>query len=137
MTDGNRKIAMVALLAALALRGCVSGGVVPAVGPRSVVLVYESADNTPEFAAMVLDLRDGEAAKYLTEKKHSLTVIDRDAPDPNGDRSKLLAKWQSEITETPIVLVLDQGRTKLVGKAPIDKNGPSSAVVDVVKRYGG
>lgn len=139
MNDSNRKLAIVGLLVVLLLRGgC--GGVLPSAasaGPRSVVLVYESSDNTPAFARLVLDLRDGEAAKYLAEKNHTLTVIDRDAPDPNGDRSKLLAKWSNEIGETPVVLVLDSTGAKLVGKGPIDKNGAASAVIDIVKKNGG
>lgn len=138
MTDNQRKLGLVVLLAVLLLRGgCDGVGISVGSGPRDVLLVYESADNSPAFARLVLDLRDGAAAKYLAEKKHALTIIDRDTPDPNGDRAKVLAKWQAELAETPVVLVIDKASGKLAGKSGFDRNGTSDAVLDIVKRYGG
>lgn len=109
----------------------------PTVGQRELILFYESGDNTPAFSRLILDLRDGTAAKYFAERKHTLTILDDDTPDPNGQRAKVIEKWQAEITGTPILLVVDKATGALVGKKVLGDDATGVTVVDIVKQFGG
>ena len=68
--------------------------VVPAAGPRQLLVVRETADTTPEFGRYLTELRAGETAKYLKEKKHTLEILDQNGKDENGQPAAELVKYQ-------------------------------------------
>lgn len=47
-------------------------------GPRHLVIVRESADDTPQIARTLTNLRQGTIAKQLADAGHKLTILDDD-----------------------------------------------------------
>lgn len=50
----------------------------PANGPRHVVVLREASNQSPEASGAMVLLQTGERAKYLTDHKHKLSVLDDD-----------------------------------------------------------
>ncbi|GIV49777.1 MAG: hypothetical protein KatS3mg038_0298 [Candidatus Kapaibacterium sp.] len=58
----------------------------PVAGPRWIAIIHESAQATPEWARLVVELRkeDSEAARYLAAKGHALQILDQRPADGEG-----------------------------------------------------
>jgi hypothetical protein len=111
--------------------------VVPEVeGPRKVLIVNETLDRTPEVAAIFTQLRAGESAKYLADKKHELLILDDDASTPDGKAVELLDKHRDAFAATglPCVLVIHpDGRVLGAAKLPQTADG----VIEFLRQHGG
>ena len=100
-------------------------------GPRDVLIVHESAKDTPPFGRLASTLREGTVADYLKSKGHNLLIQDPD------DGSPIIKQWQAEITGAtlPIVIVSDKG--KLISKDALAADATAQTVLDLVKKAGG
>lgn len=74
----------------------------PTPGPKWILIVHETADTTPEIARLIVNLRTGDNAKYITENKHRLWILDDDL-DP---------KWAQAVgtTKLPAIVIADPQR---------------------------
>lgn len=92
-------------------------------GPRDATIYYESQAKTPAFNQMVVALRNGEPAKYLSEKGTDLEILDvtqSPQPDPTLALPSLyVTAGESVLYKTTITDV----------KAPV--------VLEAIKAHGG
>lgn len=118
-------------------------GPAPIAGQRQLLVVYESGNRSPAQARLHTDMRDGAVFKYITEKKHSLLILDTDTPDQTGQKAAILAKFGSDITTMPIMLALDSTGTTVIDKLPLapasDVNASVSSqdVITFIQKTGG
>ncbi len=100
----------------------------PNPGKRKLVIVRESAQQSPELARVITALRAGAEAKYLKEHGHLLSVYDDD---------ELSADWQALISGVtlPAVFYVDPVTNVLLDKSPVPAK--ASAVIDTLKANGG
>ena len=95
------------------------------------MIIRESKAKTPDQSALEINLRTGEPAKYLSEKKHSLYVLD---PDAKG-----IDTWRKHFTgeKLPIVLVCSGPLDNLtvLAKAPLPSD--TAGVLALLKANGG
>lgn len=102
------------------------------VGVRSVLIVRETEDTTPEQARLATALRTGTHAEYLKTKGHSLRILDDDAVNENGQPVAELAKYKPfSIPELLIISPPD----KLLHRGPLPKT--ADEVMSRLKEHGG
>jgi hypothetical protein len=106
----------------------------PAVsGPRTVVILHETAEVTPELSQAFVALRSGDNASYLKSKNHSLLILDDDAVTTGGQPFPLIASLKGEGVPLPATFVLD-GK-KVVAKSQL--TGGAAQVMELLKGAGG
>lgn len=104
-------------------------------GQRTVVIIRETADSTPELARMIVSLRAGTQAKYLADKGHPLLILDDDAVDQAGKPAAIVEKLRPHFKDIklPALLILDGER--VVNNEPLPPT--ADAVIEAVKKAGG
>lgn len=97
-------------------------------GPRHLVIVRESADDTPDVARLLTNLREGAIAQQLAAAGHRVTILDDDDRDAAGQPVPVLEAYKP--FTLPELLVLTQ-QDKLVRRLKL----PDSAtqVVEAAK----
>jgi hypothetical protein len=111
--------------------GLLDGVVGPSAGPRIVMVVHETADDTPAVANQIALLRIGAHEAYLRDKQHTLDVLDDDKVGPDGQPPALLAKCKPYAM--PEVLVIAPP-DKLLARQPFTT---ANAAMDLLKKNGG
>ena len=108
----------------------------PPPGPRTVSVVYESTDDTPQFALATQRLQS-----YCNKNGHKYSRTDDDAQDPHGNRPQWLLGYLKHAKDAglklPFVVTaasLDGGGTKYwYDPFPLD----SERAIAIVKAHGG
>ena len=109
------------------------GTVISAPGPRTVLIVRESAATTPVLARTLTALRDGASAAYLKEKGHSLLILDKDSIGPDGSPATVVEKWKP-FNQLPELLIISPPDKLLHrGKLPESADG----VLQILNANGG
>lgn len=105
----------------------------PSAGKRVALIVRETADATPEMAAMLIALRNGENAAYFKEKGHKLYVLDDDLTTPLADQ------WRPHYAglTLPALLIAEEknGALSVISKQPCPPS--PQAVIEAIKANGG
>lgn len=142
MSDKARKGIAVGLFV-VALAACVwpfVGGGSLVVGEHRIhgVCVRETAVATAQTERTVVALRNGAAADYLTSKQHKLDILDVDAIEPDGGKSKLVARAVADAGELPppVLVLYDAESGELLRKAAVDLSS-ADAVIEQFKKAGG
>ena len=124
---------LITAMAVLLVWSRLQGGGVPFVpevtpGTRAVVILHESADQTPEFGALIVELRrkGGTAQSYLAGKGHSLYILDDDLPN----------KWQLAPRQVPALFILDDTENVLFEQA-IPATYTADQVIERLRENGG
>lgn len=145
MSDVTRRRFGIGLLVAGLVIGLVHFGVVPLPdggrirttgGPLAIAVVLESKDATPAVGLTIVGLRDGDNAKAIAAKGHTVDVIDDDETNAAGEPSERLKHWLPIVSTAPrpTLAITDQrGKVLAVEKLPATVTG----VMDVVRRVGG
>lgn len=76
-------------------------------GPRTVVVLHETEETTPELSQAFISLRTGENAGYMAAKKHKLLILDDDAKGVDGAPVPLIAKLATEGVGLPAAFILN------------------------------
>lgn len=98
-------------------------------GPRTVLIVRESATDSPSDARMFASLQAGQAHQYLKSKGHSAYVLDDD--DPLG------AKWVAALgIALPAAAILDD-KGVVVFKFSLANGATADELLAVLKSKGG
>lgn len=132
---------LVVLIALLAWR--VTGGELPTPGPsegkRTVLVVREASESTPEQARMIVALRTGAHAEYLKSKGHVIYVLDDDSVDKDGNPSPVVQAWKAELAglTMPVVLVIDTAGNNLIHKQSLAATATADDVMALLKAHGG
>lgn len=113
------------------------GGIPP--GPRGVVVIHETEDQTPATGRLIVKLRNGEAAAYFKDKEHSLLILDKDAKDKDGNPSPVVKEWLGQIGDMPLpVLVIYEPKSrKLLIKESLAKDATVDTILAALKAKGG
>lgn len=143
-------LAAIALAAALIgsgwmLRGCHDAPPKPPApvvvpdepGPRDMLIVYESADETPEQSAMFITLRKDETADALKAAGHSLLILDTNATNEKNEPAAALTKHKAEIDSTgpPCLIISDHKSGKVLSAEKLPAS--ADAVLASLKAHGG
>lgn len=106
-------------------------------GKRLVVIVRESASDTPQQAGAYTALRTGAAAAYMKSKGHTLTLLDPNDVDGTGAPAKLVAELSSQFSgqQLPLVFILDPQTHAVITRQPWP--GSAQGVLDLLKAGGG
>lgn len=112
-------------------------------GARVGVLIREQLEQTPAMSAMIFDLRDGVAAKWLATKKHQLVILDKDDKGPDGQKHPILQRLSADIAGKPLPLlaICDQPKPGEMGKTiavqSLDAAATADNVTEIFTRHGG
>lgn len=108
-------------------------------GKRSILIVRETADATPDVARMITALRTPPHADYLKSKGHTLAILDDDSVDENGNPSPLVEAWRPHFAgmTLPVVFVIDPAGGKLIHKQSIPSTATADDVMQILKGNGG
>lgn len=107
-------------------------------GPRQVLILRESADDTPAIGRLIVSLQGGKAHDYLKSKGHGCFVLDADAKDESGQPDANVARWKLVLAGVPmpIVAVLHTNG-KLLGWKTIATTDTADNVLTFLKEHGG
>jgi hypothetical protein len=108
------------------------GGFGVSAGSRYLLLVRESAQDTPKLKAMLTDLRAGKGHEYLKSKGHTLRVADVDDKDENGNPDKELAKY-APYKDRELLIIAPPN--KLLSRQPLPDT--TDGVISALKSKGG
>jgi hypothetical protein len=108
-------------------------------GKRLVVLIRETADDTPAVGQMLVGLRSGPSAAYLSSKSHTLDMLDIHSVGPDGKPASLIEMFRPEIAgmTLPVLVVADAVTRKLISKQTLPPTATAADVVEAVKKAGG
>lgn len=101
-------------------------------GLRSVMLIHESAEKTPAWAITINQLRTGAQAKYLSDRKTRLDILDDESLA--GD-----ARWTSILAglTLPAVIVTDSKTRVVVHKQAVPLTATADEILAIIKTHGG
>ena len=99
-------------------------------GARRVVILHETADDTPELGSLWVKLRTGNADKYLTDNKHELLILDDDL---EGTYPNLLRDKQ----ELPAVFILDPHTNAILFQATLEPGTTADNIIERIRETGG
>lgn len=131
MTERQRWAGIFALVLLL-IYSKSEGGVLPTPdvvpGARTVVIIHESADKTPELGSLIINLRKrgGTAQAYLAGKGHSLYILDDD----------LQNKWALAPQQVPALFILDS-TGKVLFEQAIPAGYTADNVIERLREHGG
>lgn len=108
------------------------------IGALSLLLIHETADTTPEFARLITDLRT-DHADYLKSKSHTLSILQDDDKDENGNPSSLVAAWRPFYSglKLPALLIIDPRVKLVVHKQSLEPTATAEQIMSRVKELGG
>lgn len=109
------------------------------VGACDIVIVRETADDTPEIGRLVVGLQSGDVAKYLESKGHELYLLDDDAKDANDSKAAMLKSIEPAILglQEPVLVMVDRASKRILHKESLPKGVKASDVLSLVKEHGG
>ena len=108
----------------------------PPPGKREVLIIYESADSTPEF------LRASRVARrYCLAKKHAYLCLDQDTKGPDGTRAAVVREGlevlAAEGIALPAVIVRADGPGGKVYETAYPLPKTEDAMIALIKELGG
>ena len=106
-------------------------------GLRTVLILRESADTTPELARVITSLRAGQQSQYIKSKGHSLLVLQIDDVGSDGKPLPVAESWKREVAglTMPVLIIIDQTTKQIVAKFPLPKT--ADGVIETLKSNGG
>jgi hypothetical protein len=138
------RVAISLLLFGIALV-CFGGelrGLVPSIGgaagPCDIVMVRETAEDTPEIGRLVVGLQSGDVAAYFESKGHELILVDDDAKDPNGNKAAILTAVEPQLSglAPPQVVVIDRATRRVVHKQSVPAKATAAELLAALKGAG-
>jgi hypothetical protein len=104
-------------------------------GPRTLLIVHETADTTAHWAQTLNRLRTGPQAQYLASKSHRLFVLDDDSVGSDGKPS--LEAWSKHLAglTLPAVLILDSQTRAIVHKQSVPNIATADDVLAILKLH--
>lgn len=110
------------------------------VGPRTVLIVYESSDKFQPWSNTLTRLRNGPIADYLNGKGHKLNLLDTDERGSGGKPSSTLTAWKPylEGLKLPAIFIIDSQTNLILNKErEITKETAAEDILALIKAYGG
>jgi hypothetical protein len=106
-------------------------------GTREIVIIRETADTTSDQARMLVMLRVGIAAEYLSAKGHKLAILDDDAVDETGQPSRYVGEWLKIVQGIPLpaMAIVDKATQTVLDKRPLPAT--PDEFLEAVRKAGG
>jgi len=124
-------LVIIVLLVAAAFSG--EGGDRAIGTSKHVVIVHETADDTPAQARAFVALRDGPEAQHFADKEVLLSIIDDDAID---EQNALQVSPEDYVgKELPVILFYSK-RGKLNYVQSLGSDVAAETIVEICKRHG-
>lgn len=111
----------------------------PETGPRVVLIVHETQDDTADFGRMAVQLRNGTEADWLNKQGHKLFIFDDDTLDLNGNKPEILAKYEAEVASVglPALVIIDRKTEQAVKVLKLRPDATASNVTEYIRQTGG
>lgn len=108
-------------------------------GARNLLIIRESANDTPLQSLMFNGLQAGKQSIELRAKGHACFVLDDDAKGPDGQSSPLVESWRPHFTGMafPVLIIADKATGKIVHKQSLDAGASADDVMAILKLHGG
>ena len=107
-------------------------------GPKEILIVYESETANATFQRALVNLRNGEADKYILSKGHTLYALDHDAKDGDGNTAKPLTKWGKALQGVTLpAIVIGTPAGKVSHKQALPSDTTADAILAIIKSKGG
>lgn len=108
-------------------------------GSRSLFIIRETAETTPQLARLVTSLRSGPSADYLKSKGHTLTILDDDAVGSDGKPSRFVEAWRPHFANLalPALIIYDSKTQAILLKVSIGPTATAAEVITSLKAHGG
>lgn len=111
-------------------------------GPRLILLIHESDQQTPQLSLLMGYLRSGETEKYLADQQHKLLILD---DDPNQSTPPALRPYLTEATKhltdqkQAALLIIDPLQTVSGGGVLFSGKAPATEAefIQTLKQHGG
>lgn len=99
----------------------------PIAGPRQVLILRESADDSPALSRLIVSLQGGKGRDYLKSKGHACFVLDVD--DAQG------AKWKETLNlAVPAVGIIDS-KGNVLAKQNLSSGDTADTVLALLKKW--
>jgi hypothetical protein len=82
-------------------------------------------------------LRSGVNARYLTDHKHVLSIVDEDAVTADGATAALLAKYAESVKFPRSLIVTDGASGAVIAIGELTEESTSAGVIEFLKQNGG
>jgi hypothetical protein len=105
-------------------------------GPRHVVILHETEDNSTAKGLMIAGLRTGDNATYLASKKHRLDILD-DPEDERGQKLPLIEHLESLGVAEPAMFILDGDDDPVLYSRTLPPAATAADVMNDLKSHGG
>ena len=107
-------------------------------GRRTILLVHEAQEVTPQMNRTELDLTTGDGWKYLVSKKHDMLILSDDRGIPTNYPAGVQAAFQKAKGLTlPSIAIIDTASSAELFVGPVDKNAKPDDILSIIKKYGG
>ena len=109
-------------------------------GKRVILLVREAGEVTPQMARMEVALRNGEPAKYLSDKGHILVVMSDDQKLPATASQAAKQAFEQAKGIAPALAIMDAEATGFSGVLSVERIKPdmtAAGIIEAVKKAGG
>lgn len=110
------------------------------IGKRIILIVREAGEVVPAMARLEVALRNGEPAKYLSEKGHQLVVMSDDQQLPATASPATRQAFEQAKGKAPAIAIVDAESKDFSGVLSVEKfsgNTRPTDVIEAVKRAGG
>lgn len=109
-------------------------------GKRIILIVREAGEVTPAMARMEVALRNGEPAKYLAEKGHTLLILSDDQSLPSTASQATKQAFEQAKGKAPALAIVDAESKDFSGVLSVERIATdmrSWDVIDAAKKAGG
>lgn len=111
-------------------------------GKRIILIVREAGEVTPAMARMEVALRNGEPAKYLSDKGHQLVIMSDDQSLPGTASQATKQAFEQAKGKAPALAIVDAASTDFSGVLEVRQFSaefyPLAAnVLEAIKKAGG
>jgi len=104
-------------------------------GPRTVLILRESANDTPAMSRLLVSLQAGKGRDYLKSKGHSCLALDVDAKGADGKADANVAAWRVAVdVPLPALAILDS-KGNVLHKEPLPATATADDVLAVLRRH--
>lgn len=106
-------------------------------GDKTIVILYESENETPAFNLMKVGLRTGDNASYLASKNHDLWLFDAQDEDENGTPNEYVRQLLPLNNNLPAIFILDAKDGRPLFNVSLPDSTTASDVMTIIRQHGG
>lgn len=106
-------------------------------GTRTVLILYESEQKTPELSRLITDLTNASSPryKYLQDKGHMVAPLDDDLEDASG--RPFLDGWRPLVPQLPAIVIQDAKTKAILVKQALPATFTGTDVINLLQKHGG